>query len=116
MNNEIDVPRGMMMGTGSVNVGHALRASIQVLPDGMVAEFEVVAQTGQIGKKTWTLRDVSDGAIYQVTPDTPNGRDVQSRKESIGPSIIVRMDGQSMIAFHLPTGEFYRTGAPPASI
>ena len=86
------------------------------LPEGLSSKFEVVGKSGRPGESTWLLVDTVTNQKYRLTPKTIEGWAIRCRKESIGPSIIVAMQGPSMVAMHLPTGEFYRTGAPPDRI
>lgn len=89
---------------------------IAELPEGLTGGFEVVDQSGTVGRKTWRLRHVETGVEYRLTPATVTGRSMPHRAESIAPSIIVSMEGRSMVAMHLPTGEVYTTSSPPTAV
>lgn len=89
---------------------------IAELPEGLTGGFEVIDQSGTVGQKTWRLRHVETGVEYRLTPATIKGRSMRHRADSIGPSIIVSMEGRSMVAMHLATGEFYTTGSPPTAV
>jgi hypothetical protein len=86
------------------------------LPKDFHASFEVVEQSGFVGNNTWILRDINSDQHYRLTPQTVKGWRIPTRRESIGPSIIVLIDGKSMVSLHLPTGELYRTKPFPIAL
>ncbi|GGM26404.1 hypothetical protein ACFQDN_21655 [Pseudomonas asuensis] len=86
--------------------------SLPQLPQGLRSEFEVVKQEGEPGRRTWVLRDVATHVEYELSPSTVEGWDIPVAA-SKGPSIIVALN-PSMVAMHLPTGEFYRDKPPPS--
>lgn len=81
-------------------------------PQGLLSKFDVVSQQGETGSKTWVLRDMNSQLEYELSPATIEGWDIPAAP-SKGPSIIVALK-PSMVAMHLPTGEFYRDAPPPS--
>lgn len=83
-------------------------------PQGLISEFEVVNQEGETGSKTWVLRDVKSQIAYELSQATIEGWDIPAAPAK-GPSIIVALK-PSMVAMHLPTGEFYCDAQPPSRV
>lgn len=100
----------------AVGVAETPPPEVMELPEGLTTSFEVDAQVGLPGQKTWVLRDLQSGRRYRVTPKTAARWKMRTRRDGLTHSIILAMGPSGYIAMHLGSGEVYRTGAPPARL
>lgn len=86
--------------------------SIEQLPEGLQTELEVVSFKGKPGNKTWVLREVETGKVYELKPSTIDGRAIPKGKVD-GIGIIVRTS-PDFVMLELGSGQLYRDAPPPS--
>ncbi|HDV3697352.1 TPA: hypothetical protein RH202_002946 [Escherichia coli] len=91
--------------------------NIEAYPQGFRGPLAVVSATGVTGGRTWTLRSVETGQLYELAPASIEGWPLPAKREASRPnSIIVSYVGNDVIALELATGELYRTRAPATAL
>lgn len=94
-------------------------SDIPPLPENLRTSFEVIERDDAMaGQATWVLRDVRTGKKYVADSRTADGwESIASRPPAdCTPSIILSINGNTMIAMALRTGIVYRNGAPPTGL